>query len=52
MLKSQLLASIFLVLAGGAFAQSQATRAPAVSDRNGEEARAIRALLAYGFEES
>jgi len=52
MLKSQLLASVFLVMAGGALAQSQATRAPAVSDRNGEEARAIRALLAYGFEES
>jgi len=52
MLKSQLLASILLATAVGAFAQSQATGAPAVSDRNDQEARAIRALLAYGFEES
>ena len=52
MLKLQLLASIWLAMAVGAFAQSQATSAPAVSDRNDQEARAVRALLTDAFEES
>lgn len=52
MLKSQLLPSILLVTAVGAFAQSHTTGAPAVPDRNDQEARAVRAHLAYGFEES
>jgi hypothetical protein len=52
MWKSQLLASILLAIAVGAFAQPQATGAPAVSGRNGQEAKAVRALLTYAFEES
>ena len=52
MLKSQLLASILLATAVGAFAQSQSTGAAAVPGRNEEDEKAIRAKLAYGFEES
>lgn len=52
MLKLQLLASILVATAVGAFGQSHATGAAADSGRNDQDARAIRALLAYGFEES
>ena len=52
MLKSPLLASILLATAVGAFAQSQSTGAPAVSGRNEQDEKAIRAVLQYGFEDS
>jgi len=52
MLKSQLLASISIAMAVAAYAQSRPTGTDAVPDRNDQDARAIRALLAYGFEES
>jgi hypothetical protein len=52
MLKSQLLASILLATAVGAFAQSQSTGGDAVPGRNEQDEKAIRGKLAYGFEES
>jgi uncharacterized protein (TIGR02246 family) len=52
MLKSQLLASIWLAMAIGAFAQPPATGAPAVPIRNEQDEKAIRAVLAFAFEDS
>ena len=52
MLKSQLLASILLATAVGTFAQSQSAGAGAVPGRNEQDEKAIRALMAYAFEES
>lgn len=52
MLKSPLIASLSIAMAVATFAQSPATGADAVPVRNEQEVRAIRALLAYGFEES
>jgi hypothetical protein len=57
MLKSQMFASMLfasasIAMAVGAFAQSQPTGADAAPGRNEQDASAIRALLAYGFEES
>ena len=52
MLKSQLLASILLATAVGAFAQSQSTGGDAVPGRNEQDEKAIRAMLKYGFEDS
>ena len=52
MLKSQLLTSISIAIAVGAFVQSRPIGTDAVPNRNDEDARAIRALLAYGYEES
>ena len=52
MLKLPLLASLSIAMVVGAFAQSPATRTDAVSGGTEQDARAIRALLAYGFEES
>jgi hypothetical protein len=50
MLRSQLLVSLSIAMAVGAFAQSPATGADVPG--NEQDARAVRALLAYGFEES
>jgi hypothetical protein len=52
MLKSQLLASILLATAVGAFAQSQSTGGDAVPGRNEQDEKAIRAKIAYGYEEA
>ena len=52
MLKSQLLASILLATAVGAFAQSQSTGAAAVPGRKEQDEKAIREKMAYGFEEA
>ena len=52
MLKSQLLASILLATAVGAFAQPQSTGGDAVPGRNEQDEKAIRALLAFAMEES
>lgn len=52
MLKLQLLASVLLAAVVSAFGQAHAIGGPAVSDQNEQDVRAIRALLAYGFEES
>jgi hypothetical protein len=52
MVKSQLLASILLATAIGAFAQSQSTGGDAVPGRNEQDEKAIRAKIAYGYEEA
>jgi hypothetical protein len=52
MLKSQLLASFSVAMVIGAFAQSPTTGAGTVPGQNEQDAKAIRAALAYGFEES
>jgi hypothetical protein len=52
MLKLPLLASLSIAMAVGAFAQSPATGADAVPGQNEQDAKAIRALMAFAFEES
>ena len=52
MLKSQLFASFSIAMAVGAFAQSPTTGAGTVPGQNEQDAKAVRALLAHGFEES
>ena len=51
MLKSQLFASFSIAMAVGAFAQSPTTGAGTVPGQNEQDAKAVRALLAHGFDD-